>query len=77
MWIKITKQHLRCCPECLQLCLKVAEPFYDGEYLDDADEVGVCHDCVEGFVAAVPDQWFRELLAETEDRQQGLKQDEP
>src|SRR5437016_14083838 len=60
MWIKITDKHLtlcpecfqrlRLCPECFHLCLKIPET-YDGEYLDDADELGVCQDCVETFVA--------------------------
>ena len=53
MWIRISREHLRRCPECRSICLKIAEP-YDGEYLDDAEELGVCHECNENFAASVP-----------------------
>ena len=61
MYLKITTEHLRRCAQCLQLCLKVPDPF-DGQYYDD-DEFGICRDCNEEAVAAIPDEYFQELAA--------------
>jgi len=63
MWLKITKKHLRRCPEFLQLCLKIAGS-YDGEYLDDDDENEVCQDCVEDFAQAIPGEQYCERRME-------------
>jgi len=46
--------------------LKVADP-YDGQYLDDDEELGVCGDCLEDFAAAVPAERLVQLLAEAAD----------
>ena len=67
MYLKITKQHLRRCPECLQLCLKAPEPS-DGEYLEEDEECAVCTDCLEDFANAVPAEFFVQLLEETAER---------
>ncbi len=60
MWIRITENRLRLCPECNQSCLKVSDPFDNEEMA--SDEVGVCLECHEDMVAAFPSEYFRELL---------------
>ncbi len=73
MWIKIAEDKLRVCSECHQLCLKIADP-YDGKYLDDAEEFGVCHDCVEEIAAAIPAEVYRKWGAQDRLTQEELDQ---
>jgi hypothetical protein len=61
MWIRMTSERFRVCPECRQLCLKVEEEF-DNEN-EDYDPLTVCRDCNDEMVAALPDEYFRKLGA--------------
>lgn len=63
MYIKITEEYLRRCAKCLQLCLKVPDSL--GEYMDEDEEPGLCIDCWEDHVAAIPDEVFHQMSKET------------
>jgi len=65
MWIRITQEYLRYCPECQNMCLKMPETFYLDDYLDDAEDPGICYECIENFVAGLPDEIFRDFLEDS------------
>lgn len=65
MYVKIAEEHIRRCAKCRQTCLKIPDPIL-GEYLDENEESGLCQDCFEDHVAAIPDEWFDEVARKTQ-----------
>ena len=63
MYVKITEEHLRRCAKCLQPCLKIPDSII-GE-LDEDEEAGLCKECHEDLVSAIPNEVPHQMLKET------------